>query len=171
MQILSEFSSSSDGFQQTKQAFSELFYSVIFNGYNTPKQERIMRILLMSLAAAGLGLAGCSKPHDHSGHNSALLSHSYPVINTAGQKLGIVTIQDTSDGVDVNLDISSIPAGEHAIHFHTTGACDGAGGFKSSGGHYNPKSVEHGHHGTTGPHAGDMKNFNAPQSGLSLIHI
>ena len=66
-----------------------------------------MRILLMSLAAAGLGLAGCSKPHDHSGHNSALLSHSYPVLNIAGQKLGIVTIQDTSDGVDVNLDISS----------------------------------------------------------------
>ena len=130
-----------------------------------------MRILLISLAAASLGLAGCSQPHDHSGHNSALMNHSYPVINTDGQKLGTVTIQDTADGVDVNLDITSIPAGEHAIHFHTTGACDGAGGFKSSGGHYNPKSVEHGHDGTTGPHAGDMKNFNAPQSGIVKMTI
>lgn len=94
-----------------------------------------------------------------------LRSYSAPVINAGGYELGSVTINDTPNGVDVVLDITSMPAGDHAIHFHQTGACDGPD-FKSAGGHYNPHAVDHGHETASGPHAGDMKNFTAPQSGV-----
>lgn len=121
--------------------------------------------------AADKAQAAAKAAVDHSGHNSAaLMSHSYPVINSGGHELGTVTINDVENGVNLILDITSIPAGPHAIHFHQTGACD-TPDFTSSGGHYNPKSVEHGHIGTSGPHAGDMENFNAPQSGVVKLTI
>ena len=136
---------------------------------------------MVLIALGALALSACSKadsskqdaptpkveasaPAPVAQAKQALMSHSFPVMNAGGYELGSVTINDTPTGVDVVLDITSIPAGAHAIHFHQTGACDGPD-FSSSGGHYNPHAADHGHEVASGPHAGDMKNFEAPQSG------
>ena len=93
-------------------------------------------------------------------------SASYDVLNSAGRSIGTVTIADTVDGVDVTLNVNAIPEGEHAIHFHETGTCDGPD-FTSAGGHYNPSGTNHGFEAAApNPHAGDMRNFDAPQSGV-----
>ena len=90
---------------------------------------------------------------------------SYDVVNSSGIGIGTVLIVDTVVGVDVALDVNDIPEGEHAIHFHENGTCDGPD-FTSAGGHYNPGGTNHGFEAAApNPHAGDMRNFEAPQSG------
>jgi len=91
---------------------------------------------------------------------------TFEVKNSSGFTIGTAMIADTMDGVDVTLDLTSIPEGNHAIHFHETGTCDGPD-FKSAGGHYNPANVNHGFDAPSPrPHAGDMRNFDAPASGV-----
>ena len=97
---------------------------------------------------------------------NSMMSREFDVLNGAGRSIGSVTIKDTASGVDVMLDVTSIPAGSHAIHFHETGTCDGPD-FTSAGGHYNPTGHNHGFEAASpNPHAGDMRNFDAPQSGV-----
>ena len=96
----------------------------------------------------------------------SMMKRSFDVVNSSGNAIGTVTIADTADGVDVMLDVTAIPAGPHAIHFHEVGSCDGPD-FTSAGGHYNPSGVNHGFEASApNPHAGDMRNFDAPRSGV-----
>ncbi len=98
--------------------------------------------------------------------DAKMMSKTFSVMNSSGNSIGDVTITDTADGVAVMLDVTSIPAGSHAIHFHEVGTCDGPD-FKSAGGHYNPAGVNHGFEAPSpNTHAGDMRNFDAPQSGV-----
>ena len=129
------------------------------------------RMILMSTAVTGLFLAGCGNdtaqkmPADTPPAPVKMLTQTFSVINVDGNPLGTVQIEDTAVGVDVTLDLTAIPEGDHAIHFHENGLCDGPD-FKSAGGHYNPMTVMHGFETETGPHAGDMRNFAAPSSGV-----
>lgn len=71
----------------------------------------------------------------------------------------------------LDLDVTAIPEGAHAIHFHTNGTCD-LPDFTSAQGHYNPMDVNHGFESTApNPHAGDMRNFDAPASGVVKTQI
>lgn len=101
-----------------------------------------------------------------------LITQSFAVINTAGVEIGEVKITDqATGGVMLDLDVTAIPAGSHAIHFHTTGTCD-LPDFTSSGGHYNPMDANHGFDASApNPHAGDMRNFEAPASGVVKTQI
>lgn len=101
-----------------------------------------------------------------------LITQSFAIINTAGVEIGQVTITDeAAGGVTLDLDVTAIPQGEHAIHFHTNGTCD-LPDFTSAGGHYNPMDVNHGFESTApNPHAGDMRNFDAPASGVVRTQI
>ena len=87
------------------------------------------------------------------------------VVNASGYTIGTVTLEHSDDGVELEFDVTSLPEGTSAIHFHETGACD-TPDFMSAGGHFNPSGVMHGHDSATGPHAGDMRNIEIPQSGV-----
>ncbi|WP_298911877.1 superoxide dismutase family protein [uncultured Algimonas sp.] len=104
--------------------------------------------------------------------DAALMSATYPVINSAGSEIGTVTISDVEgSGVTVSLDVTAIPEGQRAIHFHETGSCD-TPDFQSAGGHYNPSNANHGFEADDpNPHAGDMENFDAPASGVVRTEI
>lgn len=101
-----------------------------------------------------------------------LMSQSVSVMNSAGSEIGTATITDEAEGgVMIRLEVTSIPEGSHAIHFHETGTCD-TPDFMSAGGHYNPSSANHGFQSTApNPHAGDMRNFDAPMSGVVQTDI
>lgn len=139
------------------------------------------------LASTAIALVACGGTQTETGSEAAsetltlqnapeqttgLMTQKFAVINTAGIEIGEVTITDqTAGGVMLDLDVTAIPEGSHAIHFHTNGACD-LPDFTSAGGHYNPMDVNHGFDSAApNPHAGDMRNFDAPPSGVVKTQI
>jgi Cu-Zn family superoxide dismutase len=81
----------------------------------------------------------------------------------AGKKLGFIDLQETAQGVRIRLDLTGLPAGEHAIHIHTFGTCEPP--FTSAGVHFNPSNKKHGTKAPDGPHAGDLPNITANAAG------
>lgn len=98
---------------------------------------------------------------------------SQPIVGADGQQIGTAELTGTPNGVllTATLQPGAVPAGQHAIHFHQTGACDPAQGFESAGGHYNPADAQHGFQVEGGPHAGDMPNFTANADQETRVEI
>ena len=90
--------------------------------------------------------------------------------DASGKEVGQVTLTATPSGVLLSLDLSAIPAGEHAFHVHTVGKCEPPD-FKSAGPHFNPDETKHGLMNPDGPHAGDMPNLHVPSDGKLQIEV
>ncbi|MFI5087294.1 MAG: superoxide dismutase family protein [Terriglobales bacterium] len=96
--------------------------------------------------------------------------------NAQGESIGTATLTATvyvfrtgqshwhSKGVDIKLNLHSLPPGEHGIHIHRDPVCEGPD-FKSAGGHINPEGKQHGLKNPEGPHAGDLPNIKADAKG------
>lgn len=90
--------------------------------------------------------------------------------NADGTDIGTVIITETDSGLmHFILDISegALPAAQHAIHIHETGACE-APTFESAGGHL-AGDKEHGVHSANGPHPGDLPNITMGAAGA--LHV
>ncbi len=84
--------------------------------------------------------------------------------DSLGHSIGFVTIKPAGNGVTLELNLRSLPSGEHAIHFHQNAVCD-APEFKGAGPHFNPDGKQHGLNNPQGHHAGDMQNFTVDAKG------
>lgn len=80
------------------------------------------------------------------------------VVGAEGNTLGMVTLEDTPAGLLVTTDITGLPEGDHAFHFHEKGMCDPGQKFTTAGGHFAPHQEKHGLMVMGGPHGGDMPN-------------
>jgi Cu-Zn family superoxide dismutase len=87
-----------------------------------------------------------------------------------GDKVGTAILTQTGKGVRINLTITNLPAGVHAIHVHNVGKCEGPA-FASAGGHFNPEMKMHGKDNPQGPHAGDLPNFTVAKNGKGKATI
>jgi Cu-Zn family superoxide dismutase len=83
-----------------------------------------------------------------------------------GNDIGTATILSKGSGVEVKLDLKSLPPGVHAVHFHQKAQCDPPD-FKSAGPHFNPAGKQHGFDNPQGHHAGDMMNFTVAPNGTA----
>jgi len=93
------------------------------------------------------------------------------MVNAKGSNVGRATITaQKGGGVEVKLDLSDLPPGEHALHFHQVAKCDPPD-FKSAGPHFNPEKKEHGLKNVKGPHAGDMENFSVGPDGITTATV
>ena len=88
--------------------------------------------------------------------------------DASGKEVGKATLTSTPSGVLINLDLTAIPAGEHAFHIHAVGKCEPP--FESAGGHFNPGQHKHGMMAGEA-HAGDMPNLHVPQNGDLSIEV
>jgi len=86
------------------------------------------------------------------------------IVNAQGQKIGTAAFVPSQSGVRIDLDVSQLPPGVHAIHIHAVGKCEGPD-FKTAGGHFNPEMKKHGKDSPDGPHAGDLLNITVAANG------
>ncbi|MFN2570983.1 MAG: superoxide dismutase family protein [Gemmatimonadales bacterium] len=103
---------------------------------------------------------------------SAVAAATAIMYNTSGAPVGTAQITQDKDGsVFVEIASISLPAGEHGIHFHEVGKCEGntTPAFSTAGGHYNPMGRQHGLQNPNGPHAGDNPNITVPASGIAQV--
>lgn len=92
------------------------------------------------------------------------------VYNPEGDSLGTITLQEQSKGVELDIDLEGLPAGEHAIHIHEKGICK-APDFKSAGNHLNPENKKHGLLHPEGSHAGDLPNLIVGEDGTAKVKL
>jgi Cu-Zn family superoxide dismutase len=92
------------------------------------------------------------------------------ILNAKGEKVGTATIQPAKLGARINLNVSQLPPGTHALHIHAAGKCDPPD-FKSAGSHFNPDNKKHGSKNPEGPHAGDLPNFDVKADGTARVSV
>ncbi len=91
------------------------------------------------------------------------------LIDGSGNAIGTVQLAQTASGVAIAVSVTSastLKPGDHGIHFHSVGRCDGPD-FASAGPHFNPTNKQHGLQNPSGPHAGDLPNFTVGPSTVS----
>jgi Cu-Zn family superoxide dismutase len=89
--------------------------------------------------------------------------------NAANESVGKALLRDTPHGVLMELDLTNLPPGEHALHIHEHGQCKPP--FETAGGHLNPGHRQHGFEAQTGAHAGDLPNLVVPNSGTLKVEL
>ena len=91
------------------------------------------------------------------------------LIDGTGKTIGAVQLEQRGGGVMVNVTVQGadvVKPGEHGIHLHAVGKCDGPD-FTTAGGHFNPTGRKHGTRSPEGPHAGDLPNLVAGAQGAT----
>jgi len=121
--------------------------------------KALIIILLLILTVVGIGILYQTVPVEAEKRVALMKSPT-------GDDMGVIALSDTKAGVLLSMSLKGLrPNGEHAIHIHAVGKCDGANGFKSAGGHYNPFESAHGMKHPEGHHAGDMPNLKPDAKG------
>jgi len=87
-----------------------------------------------------------------------------------GKIVGSAILWETTSGIGLEVNIESLPPGEHAIHFHQNAKCE-APDFKSAGPHFNPEGKKHGLENPEGHHAGDNPNFTVGADGKAHFKL
>lgn len=83
------------------------------------------------------------------------------LVDGAGRAIGRVQLEQLASGVRLDVTFQGVDVvkpGEHGIHLHAVGKCDGPD-FTTAGGHFNPNQKQHGLENPAGPHAGDLPNL------------
>ena len=120
-----------------------------------------MRIRTL-LALAGLALLSASAQFA----NAATKAAHANIVNAQGTQIGTAKFSPAGTGVKVSVKVSQLTAGEHGIHVHAVGKCEGPA-FTTAGGHFNPNNSHHGIHNTKDPkpHVGDLPNLVVAKNG------
>ena len=92
------------------------------------------------------------------GEEVAPLKAQAELINSKGEKVGRVTLNQEGGRVKISVEVSKLSPGLHAFHIHTVGKCDPPD-FATAGSHFNPYGKKHGTQNHEGPHAGDLPNL------------
>jgi Cu-Zn family superoxide dismutase len=88
------------------------------------------------------------------------------IVNGQGQNIGTAKILPAKKGVKIEVNVSQLPPGNHGIHIHAVGKCEGPA-FTTAGGHLNPDTKKHGKDNPEGPHAGDLLMIDVKADGTA----
>ena len=92
------------------------------------------------------------------------------LVNAQGATVGHAKFSTVKNGVKVSVTVSHLSPGEHGIHIHNVGKCDGPA-FTTAGGHFNPTGAHHGIHNALDPHPhlGDLPNLVVSEKGTGKL--
>lgn len=92
------------------------------------------------------------------------------LVRSDGSPSGKVILAKRDGHLLLDLALTGLTPGEHGIHFHAVGTCEGPN-FTSAGGHLNPEGHQHGLLNPMGSHLGDLPNFIADAQGNAKTQI
>ncbi|GGB63139.1 superoxide dismutase family protein [Blastomonas aquatica] len=132
-----------------------------------------------SLLAGALALTACGETAetpaaDTAAATDAAVVPAMPQMATAqlktadGKDVGMVTATARDRDIAISVNATGMTAGDHGIHVHTTGKCDGPA-FETAGAHWNPAGAKHGLSNPQGQHHGDMPNLTIAGDGTGRI--
>lgn len=119
----------------------------------------------MNKTLPALALAACL-------HAAAACAQTGPLTaelkDSSGRPVGTARVEPQPTGV-LKITVAGRglpPGGEHGIHLHAVGRCDGPA-FTSAGAHFNPAERQHGLEAPEGAHAGDLPNLKVAADGTA----
>lgn len=124
-----------------------------------------MRPIFLVISTAVLAACATQISHGAEGRSATL-------IDGAGRTIGSVAIEEDPGHATLKLSASGLTPGEHGVHLHAVGRCDGPG-FQSAGAHWNPTNRKHGVLNSDGAHMGDFMNLEAGADGQAgaTLHV
>lgn len=109
-------------------------------------------------AVAALGLVSCKTA-----------SKQYNIYSKSGTETqGTVKFTEKKGKVTMDLSVSKLAPGLHAVHIHEFGDCSAADA-SSAGGHWNPEKSQHGKWESEHFHLGDIGNLDAKDDGSAKL--
>jgi superoxide dismutase, Cu-Zn family len=92
------------------------------------------------------------------------------LVNAQGTTVGHAKLTAAGGGVKISVSVEQLTPGDHGIHIHTVGKCEGPA-FTTAGGHFNPTSAHHGIHNSSDPkpHLGDLPNLTVDAKGKGKL--
>lgn len=117
---------------------------------------------LMLAAAPTLALA-----QGHGGHHGGSGKGAMAMLKDAsGKDVGHVMLMEGTDGLMGMIEVRGLTPGDHGMHIHAVGNCEGAG-FTAAGGHLNPDNKQHGFDNPMGAHQGDLPELTVGADGTA----
>lgn len=122
--------------------------------------------VVTAMGAAAVVLAACGPaPGGAAGASARPRTFTVPLYDANNQEVATATFTQVGrDSVRLVTQTTRIPAGQHGIHLHAVGRCEGPG-FQTAGPHLNPTNRQHGLRNPQGPHLGDMPNLTVGANG------
>jgi Cu-Zn family superoxide dismutase len=121
----------------------------------------------VALLVVASGIAAC-----HTRLNRVAVAYSTLQAADGGPRGTAILWQDPDNIVHVELQLRDLPPGEHGIHFHAVGKCEGGTtAFSTAGAHFNPIGRQHGLNNPAGPHNGDAPNITAGADGRAQVNF
>ncbi|WAT17326.1 superoxide dismutase family protein [Aurantiacibacter sp. MUD11] len=111
-----------------------------------------------------LATAGCATVYESAAEEVGVAT----IADRNGQAVGTARLYSLAGEVTISASFEGLPAGDHAVHLHTTGDCSAAD-FTSAGGHLNPGGNEHGTRNPRGAHLGDLPNATIAADGVGTL--
>lgn len=100
---------------------------------------------------------------------SCSTSKTYNIIPKSGTETGgTAKFSQKGSEVVMDLEVTNLTPGIHAVHIHEKGDCSAPDG-SSAGGHWNPSNSDHGKWGHSAFHMGDIGNLVADNEGKAKL--